>query len=239
MPRLWCHPTSDPGNPPGQRRRSLGSVCTEQQPGHQPQSHCHGCSSSRDIPETAWTRGTFQLQLEFGAVVGMLGRAVQERLSIWGNLHLGSWHSTLQKDFPKCWHCSNSVSLLLQLGLLSTTQGNAGAGTRCPLEGGKWKAPFRKELSCCCECDMAEGLSVQLSRELGDSRLGEPLRHPRNEARRKQRKCQRAGKDSSSGNISWPAAAEWLEQKESRPLNRTRTDRTYFCSLRISMSQNW
>lgn len=69
---------------------------------------------------------------------------------------------------------------------------------------------------------MAEGLSVQLSRELCDSRLGEPLWHPRNEPWRKQRKCQRAGKDFSSANISWPPAAEWLEQRESPlPLNRT------------------
>lgn len=89
---------------------------------------------------------------------------------------------------------------------------------------------------------MAEGLSVQLSRELCDSRLGEPLWHPRNEPWRKQRKCQRAGKDFSSANISWPPAAEWLEQRESPEQvgEQSKEGRgTQFCSLRIFMSQNW
>lgn len=121
--------------------------------------------------------------------------------------------------FPKeLFHCSNLVSLHLQLGLPSSTQRNAGTRTWWPLEGGKWKAQFRKEFNCCCECDMAEGLGVQLSRGLGDSRLGEPLRHPSNEPRRKQWKCQRAGKDFSSGNITWPPGAKGVPLL---PLNRT------------------
>lgn len=82
----------------------------------------------------------------------------------------------------KCWQSWSDILSLrprfrLQLGLLGVTQRNPAAGTCYPLDGGKRKPLSRKELS----CDRAEGfsvcrLSVQLSRELGDSKRRTPVR---------------------------------------------------------------
>lgn len=124
----WYQSTFDPRKPLGRGGEAQGQSAQSSSLATNSRATAMSAPAPGTSQETAWSRGTF-LQLEFGAVMGMLGWAVQECLSAWGNLHRGSCHSILQRDLAKGWHCSNPVSLYLQLGLLSTTQGNAGAGT--------------------------------------------------------------------------------------------------------------
>lgn len=62
------------------------------------------------------------------------------------------------------------------------------------------------------------GVGVPMRRVQDTALLGERLRHPGNEpllARHGGSKGNARGKDCSSGNISWPPAAKWLEERES------------------------